>query len=250
MDSKQLVILRRHNERIGIGVQPAVQRCLFINLIGPIMDKVLRAAFRIELHGDERLDGIGDRAIFAVQHFFEWDPFVSYCCTVWRRSRRARHLAPYAIASSLWTQTRLLRLASWALGVMSVVKGHEPQAGAIERASRLLRDGAPVTVAIFPTGPLGQRKTYQIHPGVAHLSMSCPSVPIVPVAVTGLQDIDFLSVLNWERPQLVLHIGRPFCAEEINADGDEEKLAAICNKIREEWDVEASAVAAVQLVHT
>src|SRR5262249_32928878 len=130
----------------------------------------------------------------------------------------------------------LLRSLSWVLGLMSIIRGYEPNQGAIERAARLLLGESALTVAFFPTGPIGRRKSYEIYPGVAQLAILCAEVPIVPVSVAGIQELDWRSVLTFRRPRVVIGVGDSFCAGEIDVSTEAQKVETICERIRAEWD--------------
>jgi len=228
-------LLQRHNDRIGTKPQLLVQQTLTRYMIGPVVAFVLGLLFKIEIRGKERLARIGDRALFAGQHYFEWDPFLSYCSLLWRPSLRKPHLVAQSIASPMWTRTPLRRTLCWLLGIMAVVKGREPHAGAIRRAASLLNGTMPATIGIFPTGPIGRRKYYSLYPGVAHLAMRCPQVPVVPISLTGIADVDLRSILKFDRPRVQIVVGEPFTAQEIWLDDQQALTAAICNRIDAEW---------------
>src|SRR5262249_42955167 len=170
MESRQLTVLRNHNESVGTPFQRLVQCIVVRYVIGPFIHLALRILLRIEVRGEERLLLVGERAIFAPQHFFEWDPFITYYASLWKAALSAEHLVNVAVTSPLWTRTWPLRTLSWVLGLMGTIRGYEPHQGAIERAGRLLLGQSPLTVAFFPTGPIGKKKNYQIYPGVAQLA--------------------------------------------------------------------------------
>jgi len=233
-------LLQRHNDRIGTKLQLLIQNILLRYMIGPVISFLLTLLFKIEIRGKERLACIGDRALFAGQHYFEWDPFV-YCSLLWRPSLRKPHLIPQSIASPIWTRTPFRRTLCWLLGVMGVVKGREPHAGAIRRAACLLNGTMPATIGIFPTGPIGKTKSYSLYPGVAHLAMRCPQVPVVPISLIGIADVDLRSILTLNRPRVQIVVGEPFTAQEIGLDNEQALAAAICDRIDAEWRKSSSS---------
>jgi 1-acyl-sn-glycerol-3-phosphate acyltransferase len=232
-------IIHDHNERIGTRLQLLVQKTVVLYVLGPWLAVILRLLFRIEVRGRERLDVLGDRALLAVQHYFEWDPFITFYSALWHTALRKHHLVAQSIASPVWTRTPMRRAISWTFGVMAIVKGQEPHCGAIKRAARLLSGPEPVAISFFPTGPIGRRKSYEIYPGVAYLAMQCPAVPVVPISLSGLADVDLRSVLRLERPRLFVSVGEPFTAAELLGKSGQPCTAAICDRIAAEWGRQA-----------
>lgn len=97
--SQHIQILQQHNERIGTRPQLLVQKAIILYVLGPWLAVILRLLFRIEIRGSERLDALGDRALLAVQHYFEWDPFITFYSALWRTALRKRHRVAQSIAS-------------------------------------------------------------------------------------------------------------------------------------------------------
>jgi len=242
MELDQLAIRQKHNESIGTRSQRFIQRALLTYLVGPAVHLGVKGLFRIQVDGEERLAAIGEKNIFALQHFFEWDPLLLYYSAVWKTSLSIPHLVAQSVGSPLWTQTPLMRAISWHLGVMGSIKGHEPEQGAIERAARLLKADGPASVAIYPTGPIGREKTYSLYPGVGHLALYCPDVPITPIAFQGMQEVYWSDIAGLKRPEIRVSFGKSFCARDIHGGDEEAKIQVICQRIRSEWAQQADCV--------
>lgn len=94
---------------------------------------------------------------------------------------------------------------------------------ALEKGLQVIRAGSPLIVA--PEGTRsrqpGMRKA---KPGIAFLALRA-NVPIVPVGVTGTQDW-IPAWRRWQRPNLVMTIGKPFRLpdEPIDHDKRREKM--------------------------
>lgn len=119
---------------------------------------------------------------------------------------------------------------------MSFVPGREPLDGALEKATRLLYGSSPVTVAVFPTGPVGHSRKYHVGCGIGHLAVHCPCVPIVPITVLGLQNFRIQDILMLKRPSLTVSVGEPFRGSDLVTDSDETRDKMACERVRMEWD--------------
>lgn len=228
-------LIRRHNESIGRPAQRLIQQAFMLLFAAPCLSLALRLFFKIEVKGREIIDSLGDRSILVCQHYFEWDPFLTFSLLLWQSALTKRHLAAQSLASSRWVSTPLLRLISWICGIMSFIQNHEPRAGAVDRAAQLLNGQEPVSIAIFPTGTIGRQQTYSLHPAVAHLALRSPQTPIVPIALEGLTSVRWRDVLTFKRPRLALAVGTPFTAEEVPAPDERARLFEICSRINDEW---------------
>jgi 1-acyl-sn-glycerol-3-phosphate acyltransferase len=225
----------RHNERIGTRLQHFFQILLLQYLVGPIVWIGLKILFRVEVIGAEKVLAFKPKGILAVRHFFEWDPLVNFYSSVWRFSFGRHQFLAASLASPFWTRSWLRRAFAWLLGVMSFVPEHEPDKGALDRAARLLESDAKLAIAIYPTGPVGRKKNYEIRYGVGYLATRCPDVPVLPITVMGLQDIKLREVLGFRRPRIRLLFGEVFYGREF-ADGSLiEKQNAVCQRIGAQW---------------
>jgi 1-acyl-sn-glycerol-3-phosphate acyltransferase len=227
--------LSAHNERIGTRGQVLVQRALILLVLGPFAWLLLRVLFSVRAVGRHHLGAVERHGIFAVQHYFEWDPFVPFYAAVYGCSLRRPQLVALSLASSFWVRTRVARMMSWFLGVMGISRGLGPSQSGMERAARLLASERPTVITMYPTGPIGRQKEAEIRPGVGHLTLRCPDVPILPVTVTGLQQTHLRDVLLLRRPPLTVVIGTPFRAREVEGETYDARVEAVCRRIAHAW---------------
>ncbi len=226
--------LRRHNRRIGSVLQRVVQGFLFLVVAGPWVWTLIRILFRVKVQGGERLKAAPKHAIFAVRHFFEWDPLLTFFTAAWVYAWRRPHLIAQSIAAEFWTRTALRRVLSWFLGIMGYLPDEEPQ-GAVQHAANLLGRSAAGTIAIYPTGPIGRKSFFELFPWVGYLALAAPQVPVYPVNILGLQQITFGRLLRFQRPPLTIVIGEPFSALNYPEGNPSERIDAICDRIAEDW---------------
>jgi len=238
MATQDVEVLKRHNERIGTVLQLAAQRFFLICMFGTIVYPLLHCLFRLEVRGRQVLDDVGDRFVYAAQHYYEWDPLMLWCAGIWILAWRRHHFIANSIAGPFWSQTPLHRAASWLLGIMFTIKGHEPESGAVGRAVRLLNGSLPVSIAVYPTGPVGRSRNCRFYPGIALLTEACPTVPIIPVSLKGLENITMREVLQFKRPRLFVEFGAPFFGAEFLHIALEERLQALREKLASAWGVQ------------
>jgi 1-acyl-sn-glycerol-3-phosphate acyltransferase len=226
--------IARHNQRIGTWHQRFLARALCVYILGILAYLVLRILFRVRVDGREHLHG-RKKAIFAMRHFFEWDPPVGYWMMLCPRGFVAPHLFPVSLAGHYWSKTPGRRLLSYLINVMGFVRGDGPRQGAIRRSSELLRDMRRCYITIFPTGPIGRKKDYEVRPGIGHLACLQPDVPVIPISVVGIQELRWRDLLLLRRPKLVYRIGEPITAREVHADDDDVRVEAICEHVGRVW---------------
>ncbi|HEY9868476.1 MAG TPA: lysophospholipid acyltransferase family protein [Candidatus Obscuribacterales bacterium] len=227
--------LRRHNACIGSSLQRSFQRVFSLYLYGPMAFLLVHALFKVRVEGRERIARLSGSSILAIRHFYEWDPLLSLPVLLWRDALTKQHLVPLSLAGQFWTRTAFMRAISWLCGIIAFIKGHEPEAGGIRRASELLDNGNAATVTIYPTGPIGQSKEYQVWRGIGYLGVRCPDVPIIPVSIQGLQELHLASWRSLRRPELKFIVGQPFYASEIHASSTEEWIDRIRERLTAAW---------------
>jgi len=235
MQSYDLDQLHRHNERIGTELQLAVQRFVLIYIFGLIVYPVLHFLFKLEIRGRHIIGGVGERFVYAAQHFYEWDPLLLWCAGVWPLALQRQYFIANSIGGTFWARSSLLRALSWVLGIMFTIKGHEPKNGSIERAARLLNGPLPLTIAIYPTGPIGRKRESRIYRGISFLAEYCPKTPIVPVALRGLQEITIWEVLQLKRPRLVIEFSPPIFGADLLNREPAERMPALHEMLADAW---------------
>jgi 1-acyl-sn-glycerol-3-phosphate acyltransferase len=115
------------------------------------------------------------------------------------------------------------------------VRRHEADLGALRRANRTLQEG--LALLVFPEGTRSGRQAVlgKGWPGTALIALR-NSVPIVPVAITGSQNMSLplLFVRPFPRQRITLTIGEPFFLpepERLNAAAAAEGTEIIMQKI-------------------
>jgi hypothetical protein len=233
--------LERHNARMGSAVQRFIHVALFLCVVAPPLAILLRLFFRCELRGAQHFARCRERgAIFAVRHYYEWDPFIPKVLALWPLALRYPHFSSMALGGAYWTRTPLRRFASYCLGILGLQRGQGLQQSAIDRFAALSAR-RPSCISIFPTGPIGKRDTYRVGPGVAQLALKCPDVPVLPVTLLGVADLRLRDVFLGRRPRITLSIGAPFTAGEVQRDTDVERILVICRRIAAQWAREEDA---------
>ena len=237
--------LERHNAGIGTSAQRTMMRFVFLWLLGPLGSLALRLLFRIRPENLDRLRILArSSGLFAIRHFYEVDPFVSFYAAAYRLALTHRHMVSYSLASRAWTKNRLMRAISWSLGVMGLSRGLGLQQSATERAVELLSGDRLACAAIYPTGPIGSRRTFSLAPGVGFIATRCPDVPVIPVTLTGMQEFTWRDILLLRRPVVHVAICRPFYGRDVaGAGGDEQCADRICDLIAERWAEEEQRIA-------
>jgi 1-acyl-sn-glycerol-3-phosphate acyltransferase len=228
--------IRRHNRRIGSPLQVVLKRLLFVYALSPFFYLALRGLFRVRVEGKEALHAAAQgRAIYAIEHFFEWDPFLTLYLALFPAGVLRPHLVPDIVAGPFWARTALRRAFSWLGGMFGVMAGDGPAQDCIARAADLLIARPRMTVAIFPTGPLGRSGARDVRPGLGHLASRCPDVPILPIAVAGVRELSLGQILRLRRPALVLRLGRPFRARDVSSAREADWVAAISRRVEGAW---------------
>jgi 1-acyl-sn-glycerol-3-phosphate acyltransferase len=237
--------LERHNARIGKPLQRVLMRILTIWVIAPALQVALRVMFRLRVEGRERLEEVRNRSgIFVIRHFYETDPFVSLFTIGWPLAVRRPHLSAFTLASRIWTRSFWMRCISWPLGVMGLSRGLGPQQSATERAVQLLRRGEQRNiVCIFPTGPIGRRKTFSLGNGAGYIAVQCPNLPVFAVTMVGLQEFRWRDVLLLKRPPLHVVVCRPFYGREVTATETDCREDRVCDLVAARWAEEELRIA-------
>jgi 1-acyl-sn-glycerol-3-phosphate acyltransferase len=229
-DPKFLKSLERHNARIGTLAQRTWARFFLLFAIGPFAYVLIRILFRVRVEGLNRLD---QARMIAAQHFFEWDPLLTHCAMHWTRLVVRPWKMPYNLGGHFWVRTRLRRMVSLSVSLLGIRRGGGMDQGALRRATEILNAGG--TLAIYPTGPTGRSVTYEVKPGVGYLSLNCPEVPVVPVAIIGLRDVELRDVLTLRRPQLTFIMGEPFRACDLPAEDNQQRVEVVRQRIEQAW---------------
>jgi 1-acyl-sn-glycerol-3-phosphate acyltransferase len=194
----------------------------------------LRLLVRVRVEGREHIRG-RKKAVLAMRHFFEWDPPVGYWMLLFPRVLATPYQHPVSLAGHYWSKTRGRRLLSYLCKVMGFIRGDGPRQGAMQRAVDLLRDRPRCYIAIFPTGPIGKKKNYEVRPGVGHLACMQPDVPVLPVSVVGIQELRWRDIVRLRRPELVYRIGEPIAAKDVRAEDEEARAERICEHVARVW---------------
>lgn len=230
--------LTRHNLSIGKRAQRLAMQLTFLILVAPVGMVLMRIFFRVRTHHGERLSVLHrSSGIFAIRHFYEMDPFVPFYAAAWQRAILRPHMVAYSLASRAWTRTPLLRAASWCLGVMGLSRGLGLEQSATERAVEILQGKGRSCAAIYPTGPIGQRREFSLGPGVGYLALKCPDLPVVPVTMTGVQQFRWKDVLRFKRPFLHVSICPPVYGRDARGLEFEDRADDVCDRIAEKWAV-------------
>jgi hypothetical protein len=246
MEPVEHVRLQRHNARVGSPLQRVVMRFLLIYLFGPPAWLIMRLLFRIRVDNPERFDVLcKGPGIFAVRHFYEVDPLVSFYAAAWTRAVRYPQLAAFSLASRVWTRSVLLRGISWCLGVMGLSRGLGARQSATERAVELLERPETNCAIIYPTGPVGMRTRYSIGPGLGFLASSCPELPVLPVTMVGLQEFRWRDLLLLRRPQLHYAVCRPFYGGDLPGPTEAWRIEQACELLAQRWTEEENRIRGV-----
>jgi 1-acyl-sn-glycerol-3-phosphate acyltransferase len=222
------------NARTGVWHQ-RLARVLILNFIfGPLARLFLHTFFRLRVEGAAAVGKLQHHAIFACRHFYEWDPFLSFLTVCWPRSIAKPWLTPFNTAGTYWARNRFFRVLSWVCGNMVFIPGHEPDRGALGAVKKLMRTRSKFSVAVYPTGPIGRAKEYQLRYGIGWLARELPEIPIVPVSLIGVQRVTWSRVLMFRRPVIVVRIGAPLTAVGMGKEGRDLELAVL-ERLRGEW---------------
>jgi hypothetical protein len=237
-DSARTADAEQHNSRIGSRLQRSVQQLLLIVGGVPIY-LMLRLLLRLEVRGAERLDGLDGPVIFAARHFYELDPAIAfYGGGVWLRVLHRPYLVAASIAGPWWFETPMRRAFSWLLGALILDRGGAP-ADTLRHAERLLTRSRAVSVAIYPTGPIGRNAVYVVKPGVGELALRAPDVPVMPVSLAGVQQLRWRDVIRLRRPRVRIAFCQPFTARQVAAycgtTDDEALIDDVRDRVAAAW---------------
>ena len=115
------------------------------------------------------------------------------------------------------------------LCAFSVRKG-KPDKKAMLKARQVLADGE--ALAIFPEGMRSRsRQLKPAFPGAA-LIASRSGVPVIPIGITGTENIKGFSWL-WKRPLMKVSIGKPFILPQIEGKLTKYELSKLSDAIME-----------------
>ncbi len=249
-----LAPLRRHNARVGTLFNLCLQRLVMVVLLGPISFVAVRVLFRVRFENRERLDVLRSRGgFYALRHFYEWDPFLHFFIGGYAKAiTSGSHFLPTTIANaSVWMRTRPMRMLSFCFGLLGLTRGAGTRQPATERALELLASSKRKhVVAICPSGPIGKRRRFTIAPGIGHLALARPDLPVVPITLVGLQEISLRDVLTFKRPTLTLSICRPFYGGEARGGSVESRLEAVCALVGDRWAEEEARLGVDPLERT
>lgn len=117
---------------------------------------------------------------------------------------------------------------------MGLMRGREPHDGAIKQVVSRIESDVPTTVAVYPTRPIKKAQTYLVRRGIAHLALSCPDVPVIPITIIGVQELSLLSILTLRRPEITIAVGEPFTGAEIVAETVNERMCLILSRIAQD----------------
>jgi len=124
------------------------------------------------------------------------------------------------------------RISAWMMNglcAFSVRKGKQDRK-ALQKAKQVLADGE--ALAIFPEGMRSQsRKLKLAFPGAA-LIASRSGVPVVPIGITGTENVSGISWL-WHRPLMTVNIGKPFILPPFEGRPTKYELSKLTDVIME-----------------
>ncbi len=249
VDPRVVRAVERHNRRIGGRIQTVIQKLLLGYVLSAFAYLALRLLFRVRVLGKERLSELREGAIFAFRHFFEWDPFLSCYAIFFPRNLLRPRFVPVVLGGHFWMRTRARRAFAWLCGILGLVRSRGERQIAFDRAVELV-GRRKQAIAMFPTGPIGRSRTYDVRPGVGWLALRAPEAPVIPVSVHGLQSVTLWDVLRLRRPAVTIALGEEIRASELASLPKEERVEAICEWIRTQWTVAEAAVRLPERIST
>lgn len=182
--------------------------------------KTLRPTFRVLFHllshvtitGKENVPAQGPYLV-AINHVSLYDPPLAVA--FWPA-------APEVLgAIEVWHRPGQNILAQLYGGIP--VRRGEYDRQPLQRLLRALHSGRPVLMS--PEGRRSHRPGMnQAHPGIAYLVEKFP-VPVIPVGIVGTTDDFWQRARRGERPQVTMHIGKPFYLPPIESLGNDRKAA-------------------------
>ena len=159
---------------------------------------------RVRVTGLSNIPAQGGLVLIA-NHLTNYDSFfIGMCFTRALRFMGKSELYRNPMIAALWR----------ALGGFPIRRGELDRA-ALRFAEDLLRKGE--IIAIFPEGHRSKTAQLQEAQGGAALLARRAAVPILPVTITGTEKLpphDW-SWRPWQRPDLQIHIGKPFTTQAV-----------------------------------
>lgn len=188
---------------------------MFYRFLFPLVNWLIRMVARVEVRGAAQMPRKGGLLLVS-NHLTIVDPFIVGMCF-----KRELHFM---------AKIELYRnpLAAWViahLGAFPVRRG-EPDRAALRHAEGLLHDGR--VVAIFPEGHRSEAAAVQSSKGGIALLARRAGVPILPVAITGVERLlprELAHWRPWRRPTITVTVGAPFTLPQTSGRADYTALA-------------------------
>jgi 1-acyl-sn-glycerol-3-phosphate acyltransferase len=199
---------------------------VFYELTSLLTRVVVRTFGRVEVEGREHLPAEGPIVLVANHLHLLDPPLVSALVPRWVHTMAKRELF----------ETPLIGWIFWAYGAFPV-RRYSSDMGALRVARNYLRNGD--VVLMFPEGTRSHGEGIQpALPGAAMVALLAKA-PLIPVAITGTEDIDVPSVFfRWivrRRPRVRVRFGEPFelGAEDANARNAEVSTDLMMRRVAE-----------------
>lgn len=188
---------------------------MLYRFVFPIINWLSRLVAHVEVRGTENMPRGG--VLLVSNHLTNLDALLIGMCF-----KREMHFM---------AKTELFRnpMLAWIIRGLRAfpVRRGEPDRAALHQAEHLLRSGR--VVAIFPEGHRSRNGVVQEGKGGIALLARRASTPILPVAVTGTENLRLEALRRWRpwrRPTITISVGEPFTLPHPSGRADYDALAA------------------------
>ena len=188
---------------------------MFYRFLFPIVTWIAHAIARVTIEGAENMPRSGG-VILVSNHLTNFDALIMGICF----KRELHYMAKIELFRSpalAWVVTHL--------NAFPVRRG-EPDRAAIRQAEQLVRSGR--IVALFPEGHRSEAAAVQASKGGIALIARRAGVPILPVGITGTENLrpgPMLRWRPWRRPAITVTVGAPFRLPPVEGRADYDALA-------------------------